>query len=389
MDLSFTEEQIMLRETARRWAANELAPIAEQVDEEDEMPLGLFQSAGAVGLMGIAIDPEYGGSGLDVLSEVIAAEEISAISPGMGLSLGASSNLCAGNIQRNANAEQKARYLPDLVAGKTIGALGLTEPNAGSDAMSIATRATRQGDHYVLNGSKMFITNGPIADVVLVYAKTDPAAGPFGISAFIVETKWPGFSVSRKLKKAGHRGSPTGELRFDNLEAPAENLVGEENGGIAVVMRGLDIERVVCAAGCVGICRQAIDLSLKYAKEREQFGRPIAKFQMIQAKLAEMYALYEAAKNMTYAAAVMAEQSQRGGKGTELTRMAAAAVMFSAEAATKVASEAVQIHGGYGYCLEYAVQRLWRDAKLFEIGAGTTEIRKLIIARELLQRGRV
>ena len=387
MNFELTEEQQMLRDTARKWSQNVLGPLAEKADDEDWMPPDMFRKAGEVGMMGIAIDPEYGGSGMDVLSEVIAAEEISAVSPGLGLSLGASSNLCAGNIQRNCNEEQKARYLPKLVSGEWIGCLGLTEPGSGSDALAMRTTAVRDGDDYVLNGSKMFITNGPVADLALIYAKTSPEAGAFGISAFIVETAWEGFSCSRKLKKAGHRGSPTGELRFDNLRVPAENLIGEENMGIAVVMRGLDIERVICAGGCVGIARQAIDHAIKYSLEREQFGKPIAKFQMIQAKLADMYAKYEAAKNMTYKAAVMAEEQTRGGKGTELTLVAASAVMYAAEAATAVASDAVQIHGGYGYCLEFPVQRLWRDAKLFEIGAGTTEVRKMIIARELLRRG--
>jgi isovaleryl-CoA dehydrogenase len=316
-------------------------------------------------------------------------ENITRISPALALSAGAHSNLCAGNIQRNANDALKRKYLPSLVTGKKIGALALTEPNAGSDAMSIRTRAQRDRDHFVLNGTKMFITNGPIADVVLVYAKTEPERGPFGISAFIVEKGFDGFSVGRKIKKAGMRGSPTSELIFDNCRVPAENLVGELNRGVEVMTRGLDIERIMGAAMGVGSARQALDYSIKYSLEREQFGKKISEFQMIQAKLADMYALYEAARGLTYRAAVMAEEANRGGKGTELTRLAAAAVMFSATANSTICSEAVQIHGGYGYCLEFPVQRLWRDAKLMEIGAGTTEIRKLIIARELLRNGGV
>ena len=387
MDFELTEEQRILSDTIYRWARDELGPIAEKVDDEDWMPPDFFAKAGEVGALGVAIDPAYGGSGLDVMSEVLVAEQISRISPGLGLSAGAHSNLCAGNIARNANEDQKKRYLPGLVEGTKVGALGLTETGAGSDAMSIRTRAAAEGDMFVLNGSKMFITNGPISDVVLIYAKTEPEKGPHGISAFIVEKDFPGFSVGPPIKKAGMKGSPTGELFFDNCRVPARNLVGQLNRGVAVMTRGLDIERVIVAAGCIGSARAALEASIKYADQREQFGKKIGRFQMIQAKLAEMYASYEAARGLTYRAAVLAEGAKRGGKGTELTRLAAAAVLFAAEANSKICNEAVQIHGGYGYCLEFPVQRLWRDAKLMEIGAGTTEIRKLIIARELLGKG--
>jgi isovaleryl-CoA dehydrogenase len=389
MEVQFSDEQRMLQETIYKWALNELGPIAEKIDEEDWMPPDFFLNAGKIGALGVAIDTEYGGSGLSVLSEILVIEQISRISPALALSAGAHSNLCAGNILRNANDYLKRKYLPSMVTGEKVGALAITEPNAGSDAMSIRTRARKESDHYLLNGTKMFITNGPVADIILVYAKTEPERGPFGISAFIVEKGFEGFSVGRKLKKAGMRGSPTSELIFDNCRVPAENLVGEINRGVEVMTRGLDIERIMGAAMGVGSARQALDYSIRYSLEREQFGQKISQFQMIQAKLAEMYALYEAARGLTYRAAVMAETARRGGKGTDMTRLAAAALMFSANANTSICCEAVQIHGGYGYCLEFPVQRLWRDAKLMEIGAGTTEIRKLIIARELLRKGGV
>ena len=389
MDFSLTEEQRMLADTVYRWARAEIEPLCEKIDEEDWMPPDLFPKLGELGMLGVGIDEKYGGAGMDVLSEVVAGVELARVSPAITLSSGAHSNLCAGNIHLNANDELKAKYLPPLVSGEKIGALALTEPGAGSDAMGITTRAKLKGDRYVLNGTKMFITNGPVADIVLVYAKTEPDWGPMGISAFIVEKQFPGFSAGEKIKKTGMRGSPTGELIFDNCEVPVGNLVGEPNHGVQVMTRGLDIERTLCAALSLGIMRAALDHSITYANQREQFGRPIGGFQMIQAKLADMYTAYETAKSMIYRTAVLCSEAKRGGKGTEMTKMAAATVLYAAEAATRVAGEAVQIHGGYGYCLEFPVQRLWRDAKLLEIGAGTTEIRKLIIARELLSKGSV
>jgi isovaleryl-CoA dehydrogenase len=308
---------------------------------------------------------------------------MSRICPALAMSYGAHSNLCANNIYKNANDYLKEKYLPPLISGEKIGALGLTEPNAGSDAMNLRTRAVKIGDRYILNGSKMFITNGPVADTLLVYAKTSPELGAKGISAFIVEKDFPGFTVARKLKKCGMRGSPTAELVFEDCEVPAENLVGEEDKGVNVMTSGLDIERIVLAGGSVGMAQQALEYSIKYAVEREQFGQSIASFQMIQQKLADMYARTEASRLMVYRAAEEAQKAPRGGKGTELTKKAAAAILFAAETATWVCDQAVQIHGGYGYCLEFPVQKLWRDAKLYEIGAGTSEIRRLIIAREL------
>lgn len=383
MDFGLTDEQRMIQETVYKWALNELGPIQEKIDEEDWFPPDFFKKCAEIGILGITIGEEYGGLDGDVLMQTLAVEQMSRICPGLAMTYGAHSNLCANNIHKNARKELKEKYLPPLVAGEAVGALGLTEPNAGSDAMGMKTRAVKKGNKYILNGSKMFITNGPIADTILVYAKTAPEKGAKGISAFIVEKDFPGYSVSRKLKKCGMRGSPTGELLFDNCEVPEENLVGVENEGVHVVTSGLDIERIVLAGGSLGMAQQALDYSIRYAVEREQFGQPIANFQMIQQKLADMYARTEAARLLVYRAATVAQESPRGGKGTELTKLAASAILFAAETATWVCDQAVQIHGGYGYCLEFPVQKLWRDAKLYEIGAGTSEVRRLIIAREL------
>ena len=385
MDFRLSDEQRMMKEMVYKWSVNELGPIQEKVDEEDWFPPDFFKKCAEIGILGITIDEKYGGLGGDVLMQTLAVEEMSRICPGLAMTYAAHSNLCMNNIHKNASEALKEKYLPPMVRGEKIGALALTEPNAGSDAMSLRTRAEKKGDKYILNGTKMFITNGPIADVMLVYAKTAPEKGPKGISAFIVEKDFPGFSVSRKLKKCGMRGSPTGELIFEDCEVPAENLVGEENMGVHVMTSGLDIERIVLAGGSVGMAQQALDYSVRYAAEREQFGQPIGKFQMIQQKLADMFARTEAARLLVYRAAETAQHAPRGGKGTELTKQAAAAVLFASETATWVCNQAVQIHGGYGYCLEFPVQKLWRDAKLYEIGAGTNEIRRMIVARELLR----
>jgi len=383
MDFQLTDEQRMIKETVYKWSVNELGPIQEKVDDEDWLPPDFFKKCADIGILGITMDEKYGGLGGDVLMQALAIEEMSRISPALAMTYGAHSNLCGNNIHKNADEALKEKYLPPMIAGEKVGALGLTEPNAGSDAMSLRTRAVKKGDKYLLNGSKIFITNGPVADILLVYAKTEPDLGAKGISAFIVEKDFPGFSVSRKLKKCGMRGSPTGELLFEDCEVPAENLVGQENLGVNVMTSGLDIERIVLAAGSVGMAQQALDYSVKYAVEREQFGKSIASFQMIQQKLADMYARTEAARLLVYRAAETAQNSPRGGKGTELTKQAAAAILFAAETATWVCDQGIQIHGGYGYCLEFPVQKLWRDAKLYEIGAGTSEVRRLIIAREL------
>jgi len=383
MDFQLTDEQRMIKETVLKWSVNELGPLQEKIDEEDWFPPDFFKKCAEIGILGITIGEKYGGLGGDVLMQTLAIEEMSRICPALAMSYGAHSNLCANNIYKNASEMLKEKYLPSLVSGEKIGALGLTEPNAGSDAMSLRTRAVKKGDKYILNGSKMFITNGPVADTLLVYVKTDPDKGAKGISAFIVEKDFPGYSVARKLKKVGMRGSPTAELVFQDCEVPAENLVGQENMGVHVMTSGLDVERIVLAGGSVGMAQQALDYSVRYAVEREQFGQPIANFQMIQQKLADMYTRTEAARLLVYRAADVAQKSPRGGKGTELTRQAAAAILFAAENATWVCDQGVQIHGGYGYCLEFPVQKLWRDAKLYEIGAGTSEVRRMIIAREL------
>ena len=384
MDFHFSDQHVMLRESVRNFAAKEIRPIAEEIDSEDEWPEGMWGKLADLGVMGITVDEEYGGAGADLLSAVIVLEELSKASPSIALSWGAHANLCCNNLNHNANAAQKKKYLPPLCSGKHIGALGLTEPNAGSDAVNIQTVAVRNGDHYVVNGTKMFITNGTIANTVILYTKTDKTMGAKGITAFILDTAFEGFSVSRKLKKYGHRGSPTAELVFEDCRIPAENVLGAENRGINVLMSGLDVERAFYAGESIGIAEACLELSVKYAKERVQFGKPIGAFQLIQAKLADMYTQLEAGKMLCYKAAVLADQAARGGKGTEIHKLSAASILFNAEMASRVADQAVQIHGGYGYMLEYPVQRFLRDAKLIEIGAGTSEIRRLIIAREIL-----
>jgi isovaleryl-CoA dehydrogenase len=384
MDFNFSDQHIMLRESIRNFAAKEIWPIAEHIDEEDKWPDGMWQKLANMGIMGITVNEEYGGAGADLISAIIVLEELSKASPAIALSWGAHANLCCNNLNHNASQNQKSKYLPPLCTGQHIGALGLTEPNAGSDAVNIQTVAVRKGDHYVVNGTKMFITNGSVANTVVLYAKTDREKGARGITAFILDTKFPGFSVSKELKKYGHRGSPTAELILQDCIIPAENVIGEENKGINVMMSGLDVERAFYAGESIGIAEACLELSIKYAKERVQFGKPIGTFQLIQAKLADMYTQLEAGKMLCYKAAVLAEQARTGGKGTEIHKLAAASILFNAEMASRIADQAVQIHGGYGYMLEYPVQRFLRDAKLIEIGAGTSEIRRLIIARELL-----
>jgi len=384
MDFNLTDEQRMLKETVHDFAKNEIWPVAEKIDLEDWFPPDLFRKMGELGFLAIPIPEEYGGVGSDVLSQTLAIEELARFSPSMALSFGAHSNLCMVNLLKNGTEEQKKKYLPKLGSGEMIGCLGLTEPGAGSDAVSIRTKAAKSGDEYILNGTKTFITNAPVGDLSIVYAKTDPRAGHRGITAFLVEHGFEGFSVSKKIHKMGHRGSPTGEIIMEDCRVPAENVLGEENNGIAVMMKGLDIERAVFAGEALGIARGAFDLALKYSQEREQFGRPISGFQLVQAKLADMYADIEAGRLLCYKAAQMGAEIERGGKGTEIHKIAAAAILFNAKMCMRVVEEAVQIHGGYGYTLEYPVNRFFRDAKLMTIGAGTTEIRQLIIARELL-----
>jgi isovaleryl-CoA dehydrogenase len=387
MEFELSMEERMLRDMVYDWSLRELGPVQEKIDDEDWMPPDFFRKLGELGILGITIAEEYGGSAQGILMQALAIESMSRVCPGLAMTYGAHSNLCANNIYKNGSAKQKAKYLPDLTAGNKVGALGLTEPEAGSDAMGLRTTAREEGDNYIVNGTKMFITNGNIANTILLYAKTDLGKKAKGISAFIVENTFPGFSVSKKIKKCGMRGSPTAELVFEDMLIPKENLVYEKNKGVHVMTSGLAYERIVLAGGSVGMAQQATEYSIKYAKERIQFGRSIGSFQMIQQKLADMYSLTEAARLLTYRAAVFADspEGNKGGKGTELDKLAASAILFAAEAATKICADGVQIHGGYGYCLEYPIQKLWRDAKLYEIGAGTSEIRRLIVARELLR----
>lgn len=384
MEFNLSEQHVMLQQTVRNFAVKEIWPIAEEIDAEDHWPDGMWEKLAGLGVMGITVDEEYGGAGADLLSAVIVLEELAKASPSIALSWGAHANLCCNNLNHNASHQQKKKYLPPLCSGKHIGALGLTEPNAGSDAVNIQTMAVKKGNYYVVNGTKMFITNGTVANTIVLYAKTDKEKGARGVTAFILDTGFPGFSVSKKLKKVGHRGSATAELVLEDCMIPAENVMGEENKGIHVMMSGLDVERSFYAGESLGIAEACLDLSIKYAKERVQFGKPIGAFQLIQAKLADMYTYIEAGRMLCYRAAVVADKASRGGKGTEVHKLAAASILFNAEMATRIADQAVQIHGGYGYMLEYPVQRFLRDAKLIEIGAGTSEIRRLIIAREML-----
>lgn len=372
---------------ADQFGRAELLPLAGRMDDEEWWPPEVFPKLGQAGLLGVTIPAEEGGPGLDVFGSALVLQGLSRWNQAVALSWLAHENLCVNNILRNASPEQRRRYLPGLADGTKVGALALTEPGAGSDALGgMATLAKRDGDHYRLNGRKLYITNGPIADVILVYAKTAPEQGPRGISAFLVEKDFPGFSVAQKLTKMGCRGSPTGELVFDDCRVPVANRIGAENAGVAVVMSGLDLERAVAAAISVGAAERLLELSLAFARERKQFGRAIAEFQMIQAKLADMYVGVESMKGLTYKAlaAVNELDPGAGGRG-EVHKLCAAALLQAAEACSKIASDAVQIHGGAGYMWEMEVNRIYRATKLIEIGAGTSEVRRMIIAEELLR----
>jgi isovaleryl-CoA dehydrogenase len=385
-DLSDDQREVL--DAADVYARNELYPLAQQMDDEESWPDEAFRKLGRDGYFGITTPADLGGIGSDLFTSGLVLQAFSRWNHALGLSWVAHENLCANNILRNANEAQKKKYLPGLANGELIGALGLTEPGAGSDALgSMRTTARRDGDHYVLNGSKIFITNSPVADILLVYAKTAPEKGAHGISAFIVEKDFPGFRVAQKLTKMGFRGSQTGELVFEDCRVPAENLVGEENRGVAIVMSGLDLERAMISPICLGIAERALDLSIDYAKTRVQFGKPIADFQMIQSKLADIYVWVETMRTFNYRvlAAANAVESGEGGRG-QIHALTAASVMYTAETMNKVVDEAVQIFGGYGYIWESEINRLFRATKLLEIGAGTTEVRKLIISGELLKR---
>ncbi|HEV2519631.1 MAG TPA: acyl-CoA dehydrogenase family protein [Thermoplasmata archaeon] len=381
MDLQLSEEEASLQAAARRFALEQLAPVAATMDREDRFPRDVFRRMGELGFLGITVPAEFGGLGLSYLAQALVLLEIARVSPAFALSVGAHSNLCADNLARNGTPGLRARFLPPLVSGEHVGALGLTEPGAGSDAVSLKTTAVRDGPNYVLNGTKQFITNGPIAETLLVYAKTAPDRGSRGISAFVVGSDSPGFSVSRSLDKMGMRGSPTGELVFRDVVVPADQMVGAENEGVGIMMAGLNVERAVLTAIPLGIITECLELSLRYAREREQFGQKIGSFQLIQAKLANMFFEREASRWLLIAALDSVQHDKRSA------RASAAALTYSSEASTRVALDAIQIHGGYGYMRDYPVERLARDAKLLEIGAGTSEIRRLLVARELLGAG--
>jgi len=384
-DLSGEQREIL--DSADRFARRELHDLSVRMDAEEWWPPDAFPKLGAEGYLGVTIPVAYGGAGLDLASAGLVAQAFARWNHALALSWVAHDNLCANNIHRNANEAQRRRYLPDLCSGKAIGALGLTEPGAGSDALgSMRTTARRDGDHWVLNGSKMYITNGPVADILLVYAKTDLEKGPHGISAFIIEKRFPGFHVAQKLEKMGYRGSQTGELVFDDCRVPVENLVGQENRGVAVVMSGLDLERAMISPICLGVAERAFQLSREYAQTRKQFGKPIGSFQMVQSMLADMYVAIETMRTFAYRglAAASAVEEGQGGRG-DIHMLTAASVMYAADACHRVLDNAMQIHGGSGYIWESEINRLYRSIKLLEIGAGTTEVRKMIIAGELLR----
>jgi isovaleryl-CoA dehydrogenase len=377
LDFDLGEEIGMLREAVYQFARSEIAPRAAGIDRDNTFPAELWEKLGDLGLLGITVEEEYGGTGLGYLAHCVAMEEISRASGAVGLSYGAHSNLCVNQIRKNGNEEQKRHYLPKLCSGEHVGALAMSEPNAGSDVVSMTLRADRDGPDYVLNGSKMWITNGPEADVFVIYAKTDMAAASGGITAFIVEGSSPGFSRGPKLDKLGMRGSNTCELFFEDCRVPAENVLGRENAGVRVLMSGLDYERTVLAAGPVGIMQSCLDVVEPYLHERKQFGRSIGEFQLMQGKLADMYTTLSACRAYLYAVAANCD------RGREKRKDAAGVILYVSEHATQMALQAIQCLGGNGYINDYPAGRLLRDAKLYEIGAGTSEIRRMLIGREL------
>jgi isovaleryl-CoA dehydrogenase len=381
-DFGLEPEVEMLRKSVSDFAQDRIAPLAAEIDRTNEFPRELWPEMGALGLHGITVEEEYGGSGLGYLAHCVAMEEVSRASAAVGLSYGAHSNLCINQLSRNGNEAQKRKYLPKLISGAHVGALAMSEPGAGSDVVSMSTRADKHGDRYILNGSKMWITNGPVAETLVVYAKTDRTAGPRGITAFIIEKGMKGFTPAQKLDKLGMRGSDTCELVFTDCEVPAENVLGAVGNGVNVLMSGLDYERVVLAAGPLGIMQACMDVVLPYVHERQQFGQPIGEFQVMQAKLADMYVTMNAAKAYVYAVARACDE------GRTTREDAAGAILYASERATSMALEAIQCLGGNGYINDFPTGRLLRDAKLYEIGAGTSEIRRMLIGREIFEKTR-
>ena len=379
MDFGLGEDIDALRETVRKFAQEEIAPKSAEVDRSNDFPMELWELMGNLGLHGITISEEYGGVDMGYLAHCVAVEEISRANAAIGMSYGAHSNLCINQIYRWGNEQQKNKYLPKLISGEHIGSLAMSEPSAGSDVVSMKLKAEKRNDYYLLNGSKMWITNGPDADTLVVYAKTDVTAGPKGITAFLIEKDMKGFSTGKKLDKLGMRGSNTSELIFENCEVPYENVLGEEGKGVNVLMSGLDYERVVLAAGPVGIMAGAMDVVVPYIHEREQFGKPIGTFQLMQGKIADMYTTMNACRSYVYAVAKACDEGQTTRKDS------AGCILYAAEKATQIALDAIQCLGGNGYINDYPTGRLLRDAKLYEIGAGTSEIRRMLIGRELFE----
>ena len=379
LNFNLGETADLIRDQVMTFASEEIAPLAAEIDRTDQFPRQLWPKMGALGLHGITVAEEDGGAGLGYLEHVVAMEEVSRASASVGLSYGAHSNLCINQIRRNGNEEQKRRYLPKLISGEHVGALAMSEPGSGSDVVSMRLRAEKKGDRYVLNGSKMWITNASEAETLVVYAKTNPEAGPKGITTFIIEKDFPGFAIAQKLDKLGMRGSPTGELVFEDCEVPEENVLGELDKGVRVLMSGLDYERLVLAAGPLGIMQACMDVAVPYIHQRRQFGKSIGEFQLVQGKLADMYTTMNACKAYVYAVA------QACDRGETTRKDAAGAILYAAEKATQMTLDALQLLGGNGYINEYATGRLLRDAKLYEIGAGTSEIRRWLIGRELFE----
>ena len=380
LDFDLGDAVALLRDTVASFARKEIAPRAAEADRNDQFPMDLWRKFGDLGLLGLTVEEEYGGTPMGYLAHIVAMEEISRASASIGLSYGAHSNLCVNQIHRNGSEEQKRKYLPKLISGEHVGALAMSEPGAGSDVMALKLRAERNGDRYVLNGTKMWITNGPDANVLVVYARTDPTAGPKGVTAFLIEKGFPGFSASPKLDKLGMRGSHTAELVFQDCEVPAENVMGGVGNGAKVLMSGLDYERAVLSGGPLGIMAACMDLVTPYLHDRRQFGQPIGEFQLMQGKIADMYTTWSACRAYVYA---VGQACDRGGHARTLRKDAAGAILYASEKATWMAGEAIQTLGGNGYINDYPAGRLWRDAKLYEIGAGTNEIRRMLIGREL------